>query len=55
MGEEEEQVEEIVVKITLPTEKTVLDAIFKLFPGIKVEVVKPQTEEQGEEQSREEG
>ena len=50
MGEEEEQVEEIVVKITLPTEKTVLDAIFKLFPGIKVEVVKPQTEEQSKEE-----
>jgi glycine cleavage system regulatory protein len=39
MGEKAER-KTITVKITLPTEKDIVEALTKLFPGVKIEVEK---------------
>jgi len=46
---EETKPETVTIKITLPTKKTVIDTLSKLFPGISVEVEQKKTEESSAE------
>jgi len=40
IGEKKPEKRTLTIKITLPTEETVVEALSKMFPGIKVEVEK---------------